>query len=115
MNLEGVTRALARHCSLKEKTESTLSLSLDPSQVPLLNDRVKTRLNQALNDYFSRPIKLDIIVEPPSDDTPAAVHKRAEAKKQAQATQSIQEDSNVQAILTQFNGKIVPDSIESID
>ena len=115
INLQGVTKALAEHCCLKKQTESMLVLSLDPGQAPLLNDGVRTRLNNAINQYLGKTMQLDIVVEQPLQQTPASTAKRAQSEKQARAKQSIQKDSNVQAILSQFNGKIMPDSIESVE
>ncbi len=114
LNLTGASRAFAQQCVLTYIDANEVKLLLEPSQAPLLNDRQKQRLSEALQAYFQRPIKLTIELGKPKMATPANIQKQQQAEQQAVATQAIQEDQQVQAILQTFNATIVKESIKPI-
>lgn len=115
LNLSGASRAFAQQCVLTHIDQHEVKLLLEPSQAPLLNDRQKQRLTEALQAYFQRTIKLTIELGKPKMATPANVQKQQQADKQAAATQAIQQDQQVQAILQTFNATILKESIKSVD
>ncbi len=115
LNLSGASRAFAQQCVLTHIDTNEVKLLLEPSQAPLLNDRQKQRLNEALQAYFQCPVKLTIALGEPQMATPANIQKQHQAKQQAAATQAIHQDQQVQAILQTFNATIVQESVKPID
>lgn len=115
LNLSGVTKAFAAHCSLVEVNETTVRLLIDPSHIALLNDKQRDRLAQALSDYYKKPLKVIINAGKSSVPSPAAQQQQQQSAKQIQATAAIAEDKNIQTLLTTFSATILPDSIKAKD
>lgn len=55
LSLTGMAQSLAINCAFKRFENDTMELTLHPSHAALLNDKLKTRLTQALNDHFQKP------------------------------------------------------------
>ncbi|MFK5892342.1 MAG: DNA polymerase III subunit gamma/tau C-terminal domain-containing protein, partial [Pseudomonadota bacterium] len=124
----GMEKEVLLHCCLLEKQlqEGVLSikLGLDKAHQALLSDKLKQRLEQKLQHYFSsecdfdvkiKSLKLDIIVLTKLLQkqllTPKQTEKKQLQKQMQQAINSIHADANVQLLIKQFSGKIIPDSI----
>lgn len=109
--VRAAARELALHSILKSKDENTIKLVLDPTYEQICTTNAKKRLEQALQKYFGASVALDISVEEPKTETPAARTKRIETEKHQQAVQSIQQDAVVQDLQKAFNAEVRPDLI----
>jgi len=94
--------------------ENEIEFLLDRSQEMLLNNNSQKRLQEALNEYFNKPMKISFTLEGELG-TPALAAKQKADKRLAKATESIEKDDLVQKILSDFDGRILPDSIKPID
>lgn len=115
LNLQGAAKALANHCTIKQQSENTLLLQLDQSQKPLLNNNIKNRIRQAICQYFGRELEFDITTGEQQQESPAAKVIRKANERQHRAEQHVAKDEQIQAILSEFDGKIVPESTRPIE
>lgn len=115
LGISGLTASIAANCTLVAVDGDTWKMHLDPAQGALFNATQQRRLNEALNQYHGRPLKLEIELRRPEQETPAqaAARKRAERQKCAEA--SIHNDPLVQQMIQQFSAVIREGSIEPVD
>lgn len=111
INLTGAALALAQQCSLKEMTDTHLHLLLNLKQKPLLQKKQVQRINEALNDYLSRTITVNIEVGAENGETPAVITKREERNRQLEAESVIMKDQQVQRMIKAFDAKIIKNTI----
>jgi DNA polymerase III subunit gamma/tau len=110
LNLTGMSAVIAVNCTLDKMSENAVELLLDPAQAALLNKKYEERLGQALSQYCQRPMKAIISVGKAHMETPAALNEQT---NESQAMEIIQNDENVQKIISTFNAKIVKNSLKS--
>ena len=113
LKLTGSALAIANHCTLANINENTVQLRLDPSQKPLLNDKVKARLSQALSEYYDKTMVAMIEIGEGKLVTPAVKDATQRQAKQQAITEAIKQDANVQALMEAFDAKIIPDSVKA--
>jgi len=113
MALVGLVKELAGNCVLKTHTGNRIELALAPSQEHLLlNQNQKERLEQAMKTRFGSDVKLDILVEDSSNETPAETNARLEQEKQKAAENSVNNDPTVKSLMDTFNASVDQDSIQ---
>ncbi len=114
LKLNGIAQILASHCILLAKQEQCIELLLDPSQMPMLNDKLQARIAEALSNYYKETISLTIKVGESKLASPAGLIKQQQNDKREQAEQVIHTDQHVQQILKQFDATIAPGSIKPL-
>jgi DNA polymerase-3 subunit gamma/tau len=102
MNLKGTTLALASSCTLKSITDSKVTLAMASSHQPLLQDKPKQRLADALSEHLGQPIKLDIQISDEKIDSPFA-QQAVEKQQERNATEA---DTNIQKIMKTFGATL---------
>jgi DNA polymerase-3 subunit gamma/tau len=107
LQLTGFAQALAQNCTLKNVSNQQMHLLLDPQQAALQNARQAARLAEALQKYFTAPIKLHITVGVAEQATPARLKEQALSTQQAMAKESITSDPKVQTLINAFDAKIL--------
>ncbi len=113
MALVGLVKELAGNCVLKTHTDNQIELALAPSQEHLLlNQNQKERLEQAIQTRFGTDVKLVILVEDSSNETPAETNARLERERQKAAENSVNNDSTVKTLMDTFNASVDQDSIQ---
>lgn len=115
LKLSGSTYVLAQHCALANAEGNTVQLLLDPSHKPLLNEKVKARLNEALSEYFGKPITVQVDIAEKSIVTPAAKELAKQEAKQKAAVRAIEQDANVKALIEAFDATVIPDTVTGIE
>ncbi len=115
MGLTAMTRELANNCDRISLDDSACILSLAPNSSSLRTPRAEAALEQALQKHFNRPIKLQIRLENPGNETPASQQQRQKAERQQSAVAEIEQDDNVRALESAFGAQIVPGSIKPIN
>ncbi|MES2821767.1 MAG: DNA polymerase III subunit gamma/tau [Pseudomonadota bacterium] len=115
LGISGMTGSIAANCTLVAVEGDTWRLHLDPAQSALFNATQQQRLNDALNHYHNRTLKLEIELRKPEQETPAqaAARKRHERLRAAHA--AIQADPLVQQMVQQFAAVIRDGSIEPVE
>ena len=71
------------------------------------------RIEQALNNYFNKPMKLDINIISSDIQTVAKEQQKTQEKRQDTAKEAIKNDSNIQKIIGLFDATLDITSIKS--
>ena len=111
LNLAGLTRELAHHCTLDAVEGAALRLTLDQASAHLLNKEREAVLKQALAAFYGRPMELRIALGSPQTETPARERQRNQTERQQAAVETILTDPNVQALQENFNARVDAGSI----
>ncbi len=112
LGLTGITQALASHCCVNEISDNSINLTLDSQQTALLNGKQKQRLNDALDNYFGKPMTLRIDTGKPGNETPARHDLRRQQENHAHAVKSLNADANISNIIDTFDATIDVNTIE---
>ncbi|MCB4359249.1 DNA polymerase III subunit gamma/tau [Quatrionicoccus australiensis] len=114
LQLSGLARTLAQHCELRQLNEADCLLRLSPSHSHLQMKPAPDRLEQALSEYFGRPLKVRFELAQNEVDTPAETAGREKRERQDKAIASIEEDSFVRDVIESFDASVVDTSIRPI-
>ncbi len=114
MNLSGLVRELAANSVISGCDGARIELKLSPGHAHLNTKNLKDQLGAAIERYRGEPVRLQITLDEPEGDTPAAQDQRANAERRRAAVQSIENDPNVNAICDAFDAVIDKDSIEPL-
>lgn len=109
----GLARALAQHCELLSHDEHSFHLTVADSHTHLLDPSYQEKLCQALSQHFGKKIKLHF-TSGGGGNTPAAQISQEKAVIQSAAEAAIHEDDFVQALVRDFDAKIIPSSIKPV-
>ncbi len=112
--LSGLARELAQNCELRDLGESQCLLRLAPSKTHLQMKPSPERLEQALSEYFGRPIRLKVELAQNETNTPAETAQRQRQVSQDRALGAISNDSFVRDAIEYFDASIVETSIKPI-
>lgn len=112
--LGGMARELAQHCALRQADTAEMTLVLAPEHRHLLMKPAQDKLQQALDTYYGRAIRLRIDVDAVSGDTPAAAAQKREQARQAQAVAAIEQDAFVREAIDLFDATLVASSIKPV-
>jgi DNA polymerase-3 subunit gamma/tau len=114
MGLTAMTRELANNCVLIRLDEESCQLSLEPRLTHLKSPRAEAGLEKSVQTHFNRPIKLQIRLEAPEQETPALQIQREKDERQQAAVDEIEQDEGVLALKATFDARIVPGSIKPL-
>jgi DNA polymerase-3 subunit gamma/tau len=114
LQVSGLARTLAQHCELRELGDAVCCLRLAPAHSHLQMKPAPERLQQALIDYFKRPVQLKIELGNNETDTPAVAAGRERQERQERAIASIEQDSFVRDVIDSFDASLVESSIKPI-
>lgn len=109
--LTGVNAQLANNTVVESFEDDRLVLTLDESLAQLHNREREAVLKTALNNYYGKPVRLELRVGQPAAETPAAARTREDEERQQAAVAAIESDPNVAALKEQFNARVSPQSI----
>jgi DNA polymerase III subunit gamma/tau len=107
----GIARALAQHCEMLAYDENSITLRVAEKQKHLASATYQEKLSTAINHHFNRKIKLIINIESEAN-TPAKQQAEEKAIIQSSAEEAIMNDDFVQALIQDFDAKIIPNSIK---
>ncbi len=119
--LKGLEQQLAKHCALANKIQKNgelrLELLLQTVHKHLLNDKIKLRLINTLQQALNIPLKLSIAdsqIRPEKLDTPRRREIHDAQILQQQAEESIMNNPGVQMIVNAFSAKVRIETIKPI-
>jgi DNA polymerase-3 subunit gamma/tau len=116
MNLQGIVRQLAAHCTLQARQGNVIKLVLDPEGEHYRTQMMEDKLVQALTTYYGQPMRLEFTVSSTAAlNTPARQMKAAAEDRVQNARTSIDNDPNVRAMREIFGATVTPDSIRPND
>lgn len=106
LNISGLTKVIAEHCTVAQWQPEAITLTLQESQKPLLNAKHIERLQAALQEYLSNKVKLTINCGVTIGETPAAQGQRMQQAVASAAEQAIRSDIHIQQLEQTFAAKI---------
>ncbi|SDK32585.1 DNA polymerase-3 subunit gamma/tau [Methylophilus rhizosphaerae] len=109
----GLVRALAQNCELVSYDADQMTLRIGEAHKHLASANYLDKLNSALNNHFSRRIKLTIQIDQEAN-TPARQLAVEKAELQDQARDAILSDHFVQGLMQEMGATIVPNSIKPL-
>jgi len=114
LQLTGLARALAQHCELRRLEGNECLLRLAPEHTHLQMKPAPDKLQQALSDYFRRPLLLRFELAEQDADTPAVTASREKQERLETAIVAIEQDIFVRDVLESFDASLVESSIKPI-
>lgn len=109
--LAGVIRNTAAHCCLERVDGNNYYFTLDREQAGLFDESHTARLAETLGNFLNKTCAVFITPGTPSSITPHQAQQQKRAQQQQEAEESFRNDANVIALLQQFDGEIIADSI----
>ena len=113
--VSGMTASIGANCTLIAVDGDDWLLHLDPAHSALFNSTQQRRLNDALNQFHQRTLKVTIELVKPERETPAQAASRLRAERQRLAEESIYADPLVQQMIEQFGAAVRDDTIQPVD
>lgn len=115
LNVQGMARELAKHCTLESYVGGQLTLVLAPQHKHLLSNKMaQEKLQAALTDYFAQPVRLSVTLGVNNVATPASVEQQVKQTRQQHAVEAIMQDSFVREAQAQLGAQILEETIKSI-
>ena len=112
LNVQAMAQQLAKHCALESIAEGQVVLRLALEHKHLQTKMATDNLQNALSDYFGKPMKLSIVLGKIEVATPAKIEHRTQQVKQQQASDSIAQDGFVRDAQAVLDAALVSDSIK---
>lgn len=106
LELSGMAYALAANCTLKKLANNQIELALSANHQPMLNQKLKERLLDALNRYFNQSMQLEIKISTDELMTPAKQEQKDQDDRLAQATQTILEDPQIKRFIDMYDATV---------
>ncbi len=114
LGIEALVRELAMNSVLQSHNNNVFNITLNESQPHLNNKRLEKRLEQALQQRFSKATKL-VVEMGVAVNTPAAIVKARYDKKVDKARIALENDDMVQQLKDVFGAEMQQDSIRPIE
>lgn len=105
LSLVGFTKMLASNCEMTNFTDNQMTLMLDKSQQVCLTSERQKSLQEAVSNYFSKPIKINIVLGQVTQ-TPMQLDVHQRQVRSEEANKAIQNDPLVQNIVQTFGAEI---------
>lgn len=114
LSLGGMARELAHHCELRSDCDGVLALRLSPEHRHLQMKPALDKLQQALSDYFGRPVQLKIELAEVETATPAVTAQIERRERQDKAVGAIEQDDFVREAIELFDATLIQSSIKPV-
>jgi len=114
LGLCAIPRQLAANCQLEAIEGDTIRLILDQAHAKILSAGPRQKIEEALTDFWGRPMKVKIQPGIVPSETPMQRQLRQNEDRHAEAVKSIQQDENVLMMKEMFGATVVVDTIQPI-
>ena len=111
LGLVGMTHSIAANMVFDSRQGTHLKFTLDHGQSSMLNEAHTDRIKSALEAMFECDLQVTISIGQTQIETPFASRQRREAQHLASALESLQNDPNVESLITAFNGQLDATSV----
>ena len=115
LGLSGLEGQLALNSILVKSDARRLVIELDPTHAALDTSGARERLRRALAARLGDSIQLDVVLNRPSRETPAAGRARDEASRREEAIRSIEGDPRVRTLCETFGTSVDHSLVQPID
>ncbi|PPC76056.1 DNA polymerase III subunit gamma/tau [Pokkaliibacter plantistimulans] len=113
--IRGVLRAIVEATELVRVSAEGLELTCEDQQHSLFSARQQSLLEEALADYFKRPVRISCQSSRGLAHTATVYKAQARALRQQQAETAIHNDATLHALLDAFEAIIQPGSIKPVE
>jgi DNA polymerase-3 subunit gamma/tau len=114
LELTGMAHALASNCTMVEISDTKVTLALAVQHEPMLNKKLIERIEQALDRYLQKPIKLEVQITAVEGETPVKKQHAENKERKARATAAIKNDDDIQKMMGLFDATLDMDSIKTV-
>ena len=111
LGLKGVIHTVASHFELSVAFDRTLCFTLSPANATLFNERHQRGLASAIEQVLEEPVTVQVVLGETSDKTPAYQRELLEQQRLSTARQALESDDCLNALLTDFDAIVVPESV----
>ncbi|MFA6311689.1 MAG: DNA polymerase III subunit gamma/tau [Sterolibacterium sp.] len=115
LNLGGMVRGLAMHCELVEVGADAVTLRLPPAHKYLLGKAHQDKLQAELQNYYGRPLRLNIVLADTAVETPVERSRVIQRERQDRAIAAIEQDDFVVKVVELFDATINEASIKPLN
>jgi DNA polymerase-3 subunit gamma/tau len=116
LNVQGMAKELARHCTLQSYADGRVTLNIAQQHKHLqTNKTAHEKLQAALAEYFAQPVKLVVTLGEVLAATPAAMEQREKDARQQRAVEAIAADPFVKEAQELLGAQVIEDSIRPIE
>lgn len=115
LKLSGMAKTVLGQCVLVEKQGATIKLGLKSSHETLLTKPIIERIEQALKEHFSEPVKLSFSNDEGGGETPAAIGEAKRRETFEGAKDELSRDAALNKIIETFDAKIDEASVKLLD
>lgn len=115
LNVQAMAQQLAKHCVLDSVTDGLVVLRLAQEHKHLQTKMATDNLQNALSDYFAKPMKLTVVLGKIAVATPAKIEHETRQVRQQQASDSIAQDAFVIAAQEQLDASLVAESVKPVN
>lgn len=113
LGLSGLTYNLASNAQAKLGPQQVV-LAFDEGHYRLLNDNHRQRIKEGFNHFYGQSCRVEFVSVSAVSDTPQAWKDTQKALRLRQAIASLENDSNVKALLQRFDGKLLIESVRPL-
>lgn len=106
LELSGMSYALAANCTLSQLTDQKAILALSINHQPMLNPKLKERIEEAICRYLKRPVVLEIKITSDNLVTPMKQEKSEHEQKVNAAKESILQNPAVKKLLEMYDATV---------
>ncbi|HEX4045245.1 MAG TPA: DNA polymerase III subunit gamma/tau [Gammaproteobacteria bacterium] len=106
LNLSGMAYALASNCVLEKATDQHITLSLSIHHQPMLNDKLKERIKEALNHHFGHVLQLDIQVTQSELKTPVKQQQQEFDQRLAGAKETVMQNPQIKKLVDMYDATV---------
>ncbi len=110
LSMKGLSSELCEQSELVKVEGQVITIRVEIHMLAEIKNKIY--LQNALSVYFGFQIQLNIIIEPVSSFTVHAIRKSNQILRRKKASESLKRDPFVQALMSDFGGKIIPESIQ---
>jgi DNA polymerase-3 subunit gamma/tau len=111
LGLKGVIHTVASHFELSVTFDRTLCFTLSPANATLFNERHQRGLAAAIEQILEEPVTVQVVLGKTSEKTPAYQRELLEQQRLLAARQALESDDCLNALLTDFDAIVVPESV----
>ena len=115
LNLSGLAGELASNSILVRSDARRLTVELAPAHAALNTSRAREALRSALAGRVGGSVELDVALNAPSHETPAAGRARDEESRRQAAIRAIEDDPRVRTLCETFDTHVDHDLVQPID
>ena len=98
--------ALASNCVLDKIEGNKVFLSLSANHQPMLNQKLKERIAEALSRQFNQPMQLEILITAEEIITPSKQQQQENAQQLADAKKTILDDPKVKQMIDMYDATV---------